>query len=100
MVYENPNMDIAYVIDQQNRPLNERSEFLKASFAQTSEKLDFIRKADGYNYVLGKLNIPEDLEFRIWKTTDTPNRSMNPEYIFKGTNEDEARDKFNEITKG
>lgn len=95
----NTNMDLGWVIAQQNKPLNEKAEFLKASFAQTSEKLDFIRKSDGYNYVLGKLNIPENVEYRIWKTIDTPNRSMNPEYLYKGIDELEAYDTFKSIIK-
>jgi len=94
---DNQTIDLAYIISQQTKPLNEKAEFLKSSFAQTSEKLDFIRKSDGYNYVLGKLNIPENIEYRIWKTYDTPNRSLNPEYLYKGINEEEAYKMFKSI---
>lgn len=90
-------MDVAWIIKQQTKPLNEKCEALKSSFAQTSQKIDFIRKSDGYNYVLGELKLPGEVEYRIWKTTDTVQRSMNPEYIYKGTDLDKAREEFKNI---
>lgn len=96
---DNQTMDIAWIINQQNKPLNEKAEFLKASFAQSSEKLDYVNKS-GWNYVLGKLNIPENLEFRIWKTLDAPYRSMNAEYLYTGTDEDKAKEMFKSIIHG
>jgi len=72
---------------------------LKQNFATNAVKMDFMRKSDGYNYVLGYIGMnPEDAEWRIWKTLDASvSRSQNSEFLHSGLTKSEATSKFKEI---
>ena len=85
---------------QRLKSTDEKIEELKQHFAENAIKMDFMRKSDGFNYVMGYVGMdPENSEWRIWKTMDdSVNRSHNSEYIHSGLNRLEATEKFKEIT--
>lgn len=94
---DNQTFDVAYMVNQQTKPLSAKIDALKENFGTYSEKLDFIKKSDGYNYVLGRLGLNEDFEYRIWKTYDAVSKSRDVEYLFEGNDLEEAKQEFKNI---
>jgi len=84
---------------QRLKSTDEKIEELKQHFAENAIKMDFMRKSDGYFYVLGRIGLTEnDSDWRIWKTIDA-SKQKNVEYLFKSNNKEDANNKFNEIIK-
>jgi len=90
--YPNNQMDIeGWHVDKQKR-----LDLMKANFSQFATKIDFLSKRDGYQYVLGCFGkSQDDLEWRIWKSLRDISKA--DEYLYEGTDENEAKAMFKSI---
>jgi len=78
------------------KSVEEKLEELKQNFSHNAVKVDFLRKSDGFNYVLGYVGLTEDnAEWRIWKSIG--NISKSDEYLHTFKNADEARVMFKSV---
>jgi len=96
--------DTSYTESDQVRPTQRRKSFdekldeLKQNFARNAVKWDFLKKSDGFNYVIGYVGLDEDSsEWRVWKTADFVDKGTDAQFLFKSYDKNKAQEEYKKI---